>query len=171
MIRITYNVTVPDVFDTPQKSARALGLAHSKAGKAAMMWFVRKRLRLRFTGQVQDELQFEPRDPKYDENKKYKGSRGIAHRFTHRTIKQVMSAGGTRIIASARAVKKNVRLIINNLNPGYKRRPDSGRPPMADELRRMTQGEVNEIVKIYGDVYTGTLNAAIKRARKKRKIQ
>ena len=42
---------------------------------------------------------------------------------------------------------------------------------MADELRRMTQGEVNEIVKIYGDVYTGTLNDAIKRARKKRKIQ
>jgi hypothetical protein len=169
MIRFVYDVQLPEMLDNPEASQRALGRAHNKAGKAGMGWFVSKRLRLRFTGQVQNELNFEERDEKYDNRKRFTGAKGIAHRFKHKTINQVMSAGGSRIIASGRAKKRNVRLIIKNLNPGYRRRPESGKPPMASELQRMTAGEVAQIAKIYGETLASELQREIDKASKKRK--
>lgn len=151
-------------------SVAALGRIHMRAGLAALNWFIEKRLPMRFNGRIARELHFEERDEKYNNRKRFFGSKNVPHRFKGDTRRQIL-AGGARPIASPRGKTRKLRVVMRNLNPGYKRRPDGNRPNMANELKRMTQGELKTIALIYADEFAKAIQEELTKPQRTRRVR
>jgi hypothetical protein len=164
MIELQIEVSIPEVTE------KDLGEAHKAAGTAAMKWFAETRLKYRFDGRMARELQFDERKEGYNNAKRFFGSMNVPHRFKGDTRQQVLG-GGTRIIASPRATVKTARLILRNLNPGYKRRPEPNRPNMASELKRISSAEARQMATIYRDVYGETIQQLLNKPKSKRRVK
>ena len=143
-------VSINFTLEHPDVSERSVGRAHETAGKMALENFVKTRLKDRFNGRVQQELRWDDRKEKYEKRKAKTGARGVAHVLTRKTARTVLG-GGARVIASSRprGGKYSMRIVLRNLNDGYKRRPEVGRPDMRSEITRLTQSEQAEIATIY----------------------
>jgi hypothetical protein len=143
-VKLTFDYQWPDISD------RAIKRIHKEAGNVAMQKFAKDRLKFRFNGKLATELKWEPRSEKYEKRKAKRGSAGTPHVYTRKTARSVLG-GGYRIIASANMKKAtySLRLTLKDLNPGYKRRPDPGRPNMNKEIIRLTDSELQQIATDY----------------------
>lgn len=154
----------------PDLSEAQLRRVHRASGMFALRHFIDKRLPGRFNGRMARELRWEERSERYKKRKRFYGSENVPHRFKGETRRKILS-GGARPIASPRSRVKRLRVVMRGLNPGYKRRPDPGRPNMADELKRMTKAEVAEIAQNYAAEYSRQVQVELTKPKRKRRVK
>jgi hypothetical protein len=141
-------VIITTNFEWPDLPVAAIGRAHQKAGLAIGGEFVSEDLPRRFDGSVKRELLWTPRAVSTEKRKAKRGLAGRDHYWKGETRRRLLS-GGARVIASPRAKVYRVRIVLRNLNEGYTRMPDSGRPNMRSEISRFTNEEVQRLAGNY----------------------
>lgn len=121
--------------------AEILTEAHREAAVAVLSW-LKGELPKRTTGELKQELGWEPREDWYEEAQREKGVRPAPFNWTGNTARRLREA-----IPFINGLRFGLR--VTGLGPGFAPGGKPGIPNLRDEIMRMTAQEIESIARIY----------------------
>lgn len=162
-LRFTYEYP-----DMDHLKKRAIPLAHKEAGTAAVGTFAEQNLWRRFTGELEGQLGWAPRDSRYTKRKLASRRTSSMMVFSRRTMKAVERSVANP--ANIRVTGKKVGIMLRGLGPQFKRAKRGARVKVRKELTVFRAVEAAKMGSDYMDRFVKFLNGdprARKRVKKK----
>lgn len=151
MIEVKTQISVPDIENLKKN---AISKAHKHAATEAMAWFLKERVPQRFNDRMSRELGYARRDRDWVEVRaRTVRKRTFDHNHTGGTAKAAKRNAKIKATA-ARDGALRARLVIDDLNPGYRKRPKPGKINLNKEVTRIGAKEMTKLGAKYSQSFS-----------------